>query len=152
MEGRQKGPPYPAWHNAVAGAAAGAGARILTHPLDLIRIRRQLAAYQQQQHSPSSSVTATRTLWQDFRHVVEHEGGIRGLFRGNVAALNLWMSYTAVQFYAYGITKPYFQSVFGSEDPTQQTLVAFCSGASAGVAATLSTYPLDLCRTIFAAQ
>eukprot|EP00562_Extubocellulus_spinifer_P009368 CAMPEP_0178501678 /NCGR_PEP_ID=MMETSP0696-20121128/17086_1 /TAXON_ID=265572 /ORGANISM="Extubocellulus spinifer, Strain CCMP396" /LENGTH=175 /DNA_ID=CAMNT_0020130659 /DNA_START=183 /DNA_END=706 /DNA_ORIENTATION=+ len=45
---------YPAWHSAVAGAAAGAGSRLLTAPLDLLRIRRQL----QLDHPPSQSVSA----------------------------------------------------------------------------------------------
>lgn len=139
--------PYPGWHDFVAGAVAGAGARVLTHPLDLIRIRRQLAATWTSHHSP----TASTTIWQDFVGVVQNEGGIRGLFRGTVAGLNLWVSYTAVQFYAYGFTKKYFEtSVF--PDNNSPTLVAFCSGASAGVTATVTTYPLDLCRTIFAAK
>lgn len=32
------------------------------------------------------------------------------------------------------------------------TAVAFCSGAFAGTAATLATYPFDICRTAFAAR
>ncbi|KAL3926135.1 MAG: hypothetical protein SGARI_005699, partial [Bacillariaceae sp.] len=33
-----------------------------------------------------------------------------------------------------------------------QTSIAFLSGAGAGLCATVSTYPFDICRTIFAAQ
>ncbi|CAB9513657.1 Mitochondrial thiamine pyrophosphate carrier [Seminavis robusta] len=137
---------YPGWHDFVAGAVAGAGARMLTHPLDLIRIRRQLASTL----SENGTNAIRTTMWQDFVQVIQNEGGIRGLFRGNLAALNLWVSYTAVQFSAYGATRTYFQTVF--PDESQRTIVAFCAGASAGVAATVSTYPLDLCRTIFAAR
>ena len=45
---------YPQWHSAVAGAAAGAGSRLLTAPLDLLRIRRQL----QLDHPPATSISA----------------------------------------------------------------------------------------------
>jgi hypothetical protein len=34
----------PIWHHAVAGGVSGAGARIVTAPLDLLKIRRQLNA------------------------------------------------------------------------------------------------------------
>jgi len=32
------------------------------------------------------------------------------------------------------------------------TAIAFCSGALAGTAATITTYPFDICRTAFAAR
>ena len=139
---------YPGWHDFVAGAVAGAGARMLTHPLDLVRIRRQLAAFYKDPNSTTKKPTVS--LWRDMVQVVQNEGGIRGLFRGNMAAINLWVSYTAVQFSSYAYTQKYFQTVF--PDESQRSLVAFCAGASAGVTATLSSYPLDLTRTIFAAR
>jgi len=139
---------YPGWHDFVAGGVAGAGARMLTHPLDLVRIRRQLAVFQEE--PATGGKKANRSMWGDIAHVVETEGGIRGLYRGNMAAIYLWVSYTAIQFYSYSFTKRYFQAVF--PDESQRSLVAFCAGSSAGVAATLSSYPLDLTRTIFAAR
>ena len=135
---------YPGWHDFVAGAVAGGGARMMTHPLDLVRIRRQLASFQHGEAKKKPAVS----LWRDMVQVVQTEGGIRGLFRGNLAATSLWVSYTAVQFSSYNYTKAYFQTLF----PENPSLVAFCAGASAGVAATLSSYPLDLCRTVFAAR
>lgn len=142
---------YPVWHDFVAGAVAGAGARMLTHPLDLVRIRRQLASFQQDPNATvANNKKPTVSMWRDMVQVVQNEGGIRGLFRGNMAAINLWVSYTAIQFSAYGHTRAYFQTVF--PDESQRSVVAFCAGASAGVTATLSSYPLDLCRTIFAAR
>lgn len=146
LKRKKKNPVYPGWHDFVAGAVAGAGARMLTHPLDLIRIRRQLAAYS----SEHVSEKAFPSMWQSAKDVIEKEGGIRGLFRGNLAALNLWVSYTAVQFYSYNAAKKYFQGMYPGEE--HRTGVAFCAGASAGVIATISTYPTDLMRTIFAAR
>lgn len=75
---------YPSWHNIVAGAAAGAGARFFTAPLDLIKIRRQLM-------SPSSSGNGIASfsplgLFTSLRDIVRNEGGLSSLFRGNLAA------------------------------------------------------------------
>mmetsp|Transcript_22962 Transcript_22962/g.49755 ORF Transcript_22962/g.49755 Transcript_22962/m.49755 type:complete len:498 (+) Transcript_22962:85-1578(+) len=224
---------YPAWHSAVAGAAAGAGSRLLTAPLDLLRIRRQL----QLDHPPSQSVSAAAFtdaiqsaghkpvgakaidaardaaaraaaqtaaeraqhpilqrfggfgLFSSLAQIARDEGGIRSLFRGNVAATYLWITYAAVQFSLYARTSDFINGFAlpavvspgtggdaGTTDyascsstspfpllpaPIRHTLsgiassktaVAFASGATAGLGATLTTYPFDLCRTAFAAR
>lgn len=124
------------WHNAVAGAVAGACSRMATAPLDLIRIRRQLKTAAQY---PSES------LWQSWITIIQTEGGITALFRGNTAALALWMGYTAVQFSVYNQARAWI-------DSPSLTAQAFLSGAIAGVCATVTSYPFDVCRTAFAAQ
>ena len=133
---------YPLWHNSVAGAVAGAGARLATAPLDLVRIRRQL----------DRSVTYPRpSLMSSFSTIIRDEGGVSALFRGSLAATYLWIGYSAVQFGVYGNIKAWFES---HDDPLRPhpTLVAFLAGGSAGLCATISTYPFDLCRTTFAAR
>jgi solute carrier family 25 thiamine pyrophosphate transporter 19 len=123
--------PKPRWHNAVSGCIAGAGARLVVAPLDLIRIRLQL--------EPNKTILA---------HVqqVATESGLRGFFRGNVPATYLWVGYSAVQFSFYA----QFSEILNNMAVNKST-TAFCSGALAGVAATLATYPFDICRTNFAA-
>lgn len=81
---------YPSWHNVVAGAAAGAGARFFTAPLDLLKIRRQLV---NPSFSSASSASASATtgfsplgLFYSLRDIVRKEGGLPSLFRGNLAA------------------------------------------------------------------
>jgi hypothetical protein len=79
---------YPKWHNAVAGAAAGAGARFFTAPLDLLKIRRQLL---NQGSNSMSTGTNGRSfsvfgLFYSMRDIVKNEGGLSSLFRGNLAA------------------------------------------------------------------
>ena len=217
---------YPQWHSAVAGAAAGAGSRLLTAPLDLLRIRRQL----QLDHPPASSMSSAAfadavqsaaskpivgaasanaarrpgglagllgrfPLLSSLAQIAREEGGYRSLYRGNVAATYLWITYAAVQFSLYSRTSDFLTSfavahavpsrppVMGAplrntngngggvandgEAPlplpgpirhalsgiaSSPTSVAFVAGASAGLAATLTTYPFDLCRTTFAAR
>jgi solute carrier family 25 thiamine pyrophosphate transporter 19 len=132
-------PAAPAWHNFVAGGVAGAGSRLVTAPLDLIRIRRQLDA-------TTSLVYPSQTMWQSWQTIVQtEEGGYRALFRGNTAALLLWISYAAVQFAVY---QPCRDAALQRELPG----AAFGAGSAAGVAATLTTYPFDVCRTAFAAR
>jgi solute carrier family 25 thiamine pyrophosphate transporter 19 len=127
----------PHWHKVVAGAVAGGGARLFTAPLDLLRIRRQLF--------PS---TTSSNMFTSLYNIASTEGGVHALFRGNVAATYLWMGYTAVQFSMYDYTAHFLSS----STTISPTTVAFVSGANAGVCATLATYPLDICRTAFAAQ
>jgi solute carrier family 25 thiamine pyrophosphate transporter 19 len=127
----------PHWHKVVAGAIAGGGARLFTAPLDLLRIRRQLYP----KSTPSN-------MFVSLYRIATTEGGIHSLFRGNVAATYLWMGYAAVQFSFYD----WNAHVLSSSTTMSSSSVAFVSGASAGVCATLATYPLDICRTAFAAQ
>jgi len=134
--------PYPQWHNSLAGAVAGAGARLATAPLDLVRIRRQL----------DRSVTYPRpSLLSSFSTVMKDEGGFLALFRGSLAATYLWIGYSAVQFGVYGHIKAWFEA---HDDPNRPhpSVVAFLSGGAAGLCATVATYPFDICRTAFAAR
>ena len=138
----QATPSPPQWHNFVAGGVAGAGSRIVTAPLDLIRIRRQLQA--------TTVVYPTESMWTTWQKIVQTEqGGVRALFRGNTAAIALWISYAAVQFAVYTPCRQAWQQ---QTTALPETVVAFGAGAVAGVCATLATYPFDVCRTTFAAQ
>lgn len=169
---------YPHWHDLVAGAAAGLGARCITAPLDLIKIRRQLQSSEPPSASTArSKMNATSTTssyingeWRLFHHlysIAEREGGIRSLFRGNVAASYLWMGYSVVQFWVYGYSSEYLRLYYNSlcmngniakpecnfcNDLRVTGMISFTSGAVAGICGTLVTYPFDLCRTIFAAR
>lgn len=71
------------------------------------------------------------------------------LYRGNLAATGLWVSYSAIQFGCYrslsGLWPEQFRERHG-------TTVSTLNGALSGVVATAITYPLDLFRTIFASQ
>jgi solute carrier family 25 (mitochondrial thiamine pyrophosphate transporter), member 19 len=142
MEDEETLKSYPLWHNAVAGGTAGAGARLATAPLDLLRIRRQLE---------SKVVYPRPSLYSQMVTIVESEGGFRALFRGTVAATYLWIGYSGVQFALYGSIQNFFKSRDDIDNP-HPTLVAFMAGGVAGVVATWTTYPFDICRTIFAAR
>lgn len=84
---------------------------------------------------------------------VHLEEGLRGFWRGNLAATGLWVSYSALQFAAYRALARASASVLGRDvcDAHGPALSAV-HGALAGVAATALTYPLDLFRTVLASQ
>jgi solute carrier family 25 thiamine pyrophosphate transporter 19 len=121
-------------------------------PLDVIKIRLQL-----QIHSLSDPVSyrglqgpvykgTLGTLKQILR-----EEGITGLWKGNIPAELLYLTYGAVQFSAYTSISHLLETI-PAPYALPNSATSFISGAAAGAAATTVTYPLDLLRTRFAAQ
>lgn len=140
----------PHWHDLIAGAAAGLGARAITAPLDLLKIRRQLAP---SSASLSSIVSGEWKIYDHLHSIAKKEGGVRSLFRGNVAASYLWMGYSMTEFWVYGHTSEYLRREHANgNDVKVSAAIGFTAGAVSGVCATVVTYPFDLCRTIFAAR
>ncbi|TLS24699.1 hypothetical protein PpBr36_08680 [Pyricularia pennisetigena] len=140
----------------VAGATAGMIARFVIAPLDVVKIRLQL-----QTHSLSDSLSQRAELLRGgpvykgtlstMRHIVRHEG-ITGLWKGNVPAELLYITYSAVQFTSYRSAAQLLHRVVGEDRQLPAAAESFVAGAAAGIASTTVTYPLDLLRTRFAAQ
>lgn len=150
---QEKTRPYPHWHDFVGGGVSGLGARCITAPLDLLKIRRQLQPSDATVLSSSRGLTGEWNIFQSLYKIAEREGGIRSLFRGNIAASYLWMGYSVSQFWVYGYASEYLHDRYSSSDNKHvATAISFTAGAFAGLCATAITYPLDLCRTIFAAR
>lgn len=77
------------------------------------------------------------------------EEGIRGLYKGNMPAEYLYLSYSAVEFWAYKELETKIEAM-DEKNKIPQTVKTFGSGMIAGSVATASTYPFDLLRTRFA--
>lgn len=137
-------PPPPVYLDAISGGVAGFAVRMVTAPLDLIKIRLQL-------EKGDFLATSVKTV----RSVYKNEG-VRGFFKGNVAATYLWITYAAVQFSVYSRVSAYMSEASPEEYfpyvPLSPAAVAFVAGASAGLTATVCTYPFDYMRTAFAAN
>ena len=84
------------------------------------------------------------------RHILRDEG-LAGLWKGNIPAELMYVSYSAIQFTTYRSVTMALQTTFG-EKRLPAAAESFIAGASAGAVATTATYPLDLLRTRFAAQ
>ncbi|EPE27159.1 Mitochondrial carrier [Glarea lozoyensis ATCC 20868] len=137
----------------IAGATAGLIARFVIAPLDVVKIRLQLQTHSlTKPPSPGALTTSPKyrgtvsTLKQIFR-----EEGITGLWKGNIPAELMYVSYSAIQFTAYRSITLALQKTVG-ENKLPSAVESFIAGASAGAVATTATYPLDLLRTRFAAQ
>ncbi|KAF1891189.1 hypothetical protein Lal_00001330 [Lupinus albus] len=142
--------------HAFAGAISGGISRTVTSPLDVIKIRFQV------QLEPTSSWTSLRKvlstpskytgMFQATKDIFREEG-IRGFWRGNVPALLMVMPYTAIQFTVLHKLKTFAS---GSSKPENHVnlspYLSYVSGALAGCAATVGSYPFDLLRTILASQ
>jgi solute carrier family 25 thiamine pyrophosphate transporter 19 len=124
-------------------------------PLDVVKIRLQL-----QTHSLSDPLSHSadrlrgspiyKGTLPTLKHIFREEG-ISGLWKGNIPAELLYVSYSAIQFTTYRTITLALQTTVG-EHRMPATVESFIAGASAGAVSTTATYPLDLLRTRFAAQ
>eukprot|EP00842_Homolaphlyctis_polyrhiza_P001707 jgi/Hompol1/2537/HPOL_002947-RA len=160
--------------NAASGAMAGMISRLVISPLDVVKIRHGLACFASEQLQPSetkilrgystskpASVAPSLAspaprkyinMMQAFRTIVREEGFL-GLWKGNLSAEYLYLTYGAMQFLVFHEVIDYAKtpgSVLNLSIP--QAMHTFVAGAFAGIAATLATYPFDLLRTRFAVQ
>lgn len=135
--------------SAVAGAISGAVSRFLVGPLDVMKIRFQV------QLEPISVIgnagrgvhSKYTSLHQAFVTILKEEG-MSGLWRGTVPGQLLAIPYTAVQFVALEQAKRTADMLGCRNHPVEP----FVSGAIAGAAGTIASYPFDLLRTTLAAQ
>ncbi|GAA0153490.1 mitochondrial carrier protein [Lithospermum erythrorhizon] len=142
--------------DAASGAISGAVSRTITSPLDVIKIRFQVqleptihwSLLRREAYAKSKYTGMLQATKDIFR-----EEGLRGFWRGNVPALLMVMPYTAIQFTVLNKLKTFVSGSSKSEDHIQlSSYLSYISGAVAGCAATVGSYPFDLVRTILASQ
>ncbi|KAF7834484.1 mitochondrial thiamine diphosphate carrier 2-like [Senna tora] len=142
--------------DATAGAISGGISRTVTSPLDVIKIRFQV------QLEPTTSWALLRKdlsapskytgILQAAKDIFKEEG-LQGFWRGNVPALLMVMPYTAIQFTVLHKIKTLASGSSKTEDHINLSpYLSYVSGAVAGCAATVGSYPFDLLRTILASQ
>jgi solute carrier family 25 thiamine pyrophosphate transporter 19 len=127
--------------------------RFVIAPLDVVKIRLQL-----QTHSLSDPLSQRdlkgspvyKGTIPTIKHILREEG-LTGLWKGNIPAELMYVSYSAVQFTTYRSVTLALQTALG-EKRMPAALESYIAGGSAGAVATTATYPLDLLRTRFAAQ
>ncbi|CAH1414827.1 unnamed protein product [Lactuca virosa] len=145
-----------AFIDATAGSISGAISRTVTSPLDVIKIR-----FQVQLEPTSSFALLSKNVYGASKYTgmiqaskdIFREEGFSGFWRGNVPALLMVMPYTAIQFMVLHKVKTFASGSSKSEDHIHLSpYLSFMSGALAGCAATVGSYPFDLLRTILASQ
>lgn len=142
--------------DASAGAISGGISRTVTSPLDVIKIRFQVqlepttswGIVHRNLSGPSKYTGMVQAAKDIFR-----EESLPGFWRGNVPALLMVMPYTAIQFTVLHKFKAYVSGSSKAEDHIRLSpYLSYISGAVAGCAATVGSYPFDLVRTILASQ
>ncbi|KAL7268746.1 mitochondrial thiamine pyrophosphate transporter [Rhizina undulata] len=145
-------------HTVLAGALTGLISRFIIAPLDVVKIRLQLQITNtpitllpstHRHYVPPSAAGPTYCgILPTMRTIIQQEG-LSGLWKGNIPAELLYLTYGAVQFLAYRQANVAITST-GLDVP--EYAKSFIAGAIGGATATTVTYPLDLLRTRFAAQ
>ncbi|CAI2176923.1 15971_t:CDS:2, partial [Funneliformis geosporum] len=150
----------------ICGAVAGMISRFIASPLDVVKIRLQLQPGRPINPILSGKLPNQSTYYSDsfarkyngMFHAIKlivREEGIRGLWKGNLAAEYLYLTYGAIQFLTYQRMQNFFNHIYLNKNgkPIMNVkLQPFLSGAICGTTATVITYPFDLLRTRFAAQ
>ncbi|XP_019179822.1 PREDICTED: mitochondrial thiamine pyrophosphate carrier-like isoform X1 [Ipomoea nil] len=145
-----------AFIHATAGAISGGISRTVTSPLDVIKIR-----FQVQLEPTVQWALLRKDLYQSSKYTgmvqaakdIFREEGLPGFWRGNVPALLMVMPYTAIQFTVLHKFKTFASGSSKSDDHINLSpYLSYISGALAGCAATVGSYPFDLLRTILASQ
>ncbi|KAK6532902.1 mitochondrial thiamine pyrophosphate transporter [Arthrobotrys megalospora] len=144
----------------IAGAVAGVVSRFCIAPLDVVKIRLQLqpkllasnAALGSGNGAAAAAPLGTvyNGIYGTMKTIVKEEG-ITALWKGNIPAELLYLTYGAAQFFIYAQAQSFLSSTpFTSSLPP--TFINTLSGGIAGGLATSVTYPFDLLRTRFAAS
>lgn len=117
----------------MAGGVAGAVSRTVVAPLE--RLRTIMMA----DRSATRLGPVLRSMWAD--------GGVWGLFKGNLASVIKGFPSSAIQYAAYDGTKEVMQSWSGRGAGDLSTAQKMGAGSVAGASACLATYPLEALRT-----
>eukprot|EP00192_Tetraselmis_astigmatica_P010834 CAMPEP_0117693932 /NCGR_PEP_ID=MMETSP0804-20121206/27163_1 /TAXON_ID=1074897 /ORGANISM="Tetraselmis astigmatica, Strain CCMP880" /LENGTH=345 /DNA_ID=CAMNT_0005507557 /DNA_START=307 /DNA_END=1346 /DNA_ORIENTATION=+ len=146
-----------AGNSAVAGAISGCVARFVIGPLDVLKIRfqvqvepvsRRAAARLAAQKGAAVTLPKYTGIWQATSDYCEGGGD-----SGTLARDAAWAApHGAVLHCAELNQAKTFAKANGLQDSPWAPAVSFASGAFAGVAATVASYPFDLLRTTLAAQ
>ena len=164
--------------DATAGAIAGCAARFAVGPLDVIKIRFQVQLEPIAKRAAGIDATSLASKYTGLRQalttIVREEGikvrhayqtqkhgpklkgliqdaGTQGLWRGTLPGQLLTIPYTAVQFVTLQQVR-HFAHESGISNSMGGKSLSFVSGAMAGAAATIASYPFDILRTTLAAQ
>lgn len=120
-----------------AGAAAGAAGKILTAPLDRIKISMQVHGLKETQETARKGISFLEAAMK-----IGKEEGLQGYWRGYFPQVIRVIPYSAVQLVAYEAYKKFFKG----EDKELSVPGRLAAGACAGMTSTLITYPLDVLR------
>ncbi|AMD21945.1 HFR090Wp [Eremothecium sinecaudum] len=122
----------------IAGSISGLLARLLTAPMDTVKIRYQLQV--KTEHKYTNIVNTFRTIVR--------EEGLLAFWKGNVPASILYVLYGSLQFTSYA----YFNKLIDKNFQLSPQKHSWIVGTLAGTISSMVTYPFDVLRTRFVAN
>ncbi|XP_005095774.2 calcium-binding mitochondrial carrier protein Aralar2 [Aplysia californica] len=126
----QKDGTLPLWAECVAGGTAGASQVVFTNPLEIVKIRLQVAG----EIAGTARVSAISVI---------RDLGFFGLYKGAKACLLRDVPFSAIYFPAYAHTKKFFADENGYNSPGTLLL----SATIAGMPAAFLPTPADVIKT-----
>jgi hypothetical protein len=126
----------------LCGGVAGCLSRTFTAPLDVTKI-----LFQVQTDKMGESKTGYNSFFGAMTQIAKEEG-VKGLWKGNVVACLRLGPYSAVKYYTFETLAPTIKDKDGKIKPISRMI----AGATAGVLAVVTTYPLDLVKTRLTVQ
>lgn len=122
----------------LCGGVAGTVAKSIVAPFDRVKIHFQIQNPRLQTYS-GKLLGVFRAL-----HIIYHESGLRGLFRGHSAMVIRIFPYAAINFYSYERIRRWLYAGLSADQVhwTKRVLAGSCAG---GCAVSV-TYPLDIFR------
>ncbi|XP_040172502.1 calcium-binding mitochondrial carrier protein Aralar1 isoform X4 [Anopheles arabiensis] len=120
----------PRWGEVLAGACAGGSQVIFTNPLEIVKIRLQVAG----EIAGGAKVRALSVV---------RELGLFGLYKGARACLLRDVPFSAIYFPMYAHTK----AAFADEEGYNHPLTLLAAGAIAGIPAASLVTPADVIKT-----
>ncbi|KAL1529339.1 hypothetical protein AB1Y20_000293 [Prymnesium parvum] len=139
ISGRSTPPPDRTSSLLLSGGAAGAVSKLVTAPIDRVKIMYQV--------SPSRRFSLTAVV-QTAADIVRLQG-FMALWRGYSASIMRDVPYAAILFSTFSI---YEEAMCGWLDRSADVLTRALAGCLCGATATCLTYPLDVLRARFAAD
>ena len=125
--------PVPTWGLFAAGALAGCTATAILFPLEVARTRMAMEC------NIDSVYSCLETIW--------NAEGIRALYQGLTTSLSGVIPFNAIKLTSYDTLRRQAILAFGVTRTTSlPTVVTAAIGASAGVAAATSCFPLEVVR------
>ncbi|CAL9737553.1 mitochondrial thiamine pyrophosphate carrier 1 [Monosporozyma servazzii] len=128
----RKGTNVNVVHSLIAGSVSGLVARIMTAPLDTIKIRLQ--------------ITPSIGLIQTMQDLVRKEG-MRSFWKGNVPGSIMYVMYGGCQFGSYSVYNEWMTPLGLSGQ-----LHSLVAGMMSGLTSSFISYPFDTLRTRFVAN
>ncbi|XP_063920061.1 mitochondrial thiamine pyrophosphate carrier-like isoform X1 [Zophobas morio] len=129
----------------IAGAGSGVITRMITQPLDVLKIRFQL----QVEPILRSSSSKYHSVFHATKLIIQEEG-VKALWKGHIPAQFLSVSYGTVQFWSFEVLTE--KAATFDLSPSFYPVINFTCGAVAGCTATAASFPFDVVRTRLVAQ